>query len=150
VALSRESWSHTPVDSTLTAIGWIGAILIPLAFAWFFRRMAAWMNAVAALWVVGLSMLADQRTDLGIYAWCAIGSAGMIAWGIYEFRAERINLGMAGFAVTIIAFFFSSVMDKLGRSASLIFLGALLLAGGWQWEKLRRRLLTQVRLGGVQ
>ena len=57
---------------------------------------------------------------------------------------------MAGFAITIVAFFFSSVMDKLGRSASLIALGALLLAGGWQWEKLRRRLLTQVRLGGAQ
>jgi hypothetical protein len=57
---------------------------------------------------------------------------------------------MAGFAVTVIAFFFSSVMDKLGRSASLIALGTLLLAGGWQWEKLRRRLVTQVRVGGVE
>ena len=150
VALSREYRSHAPVDSTLQAIGWIGAILIPLAFAWFFRRTAVWMNAVAAVWVIGLSVLAEQRADLGIYTWCAIGSAGMIAWGIYELRAERINFGMAGFAITVIAFFFSSVMDKLGRSASLIFLGALLLAGGWQWEKLRRRLLTQVRVGGVQ
>jgi hypothetical protein len=41
-------------------------------------------------------------------------------------------------------------MDKLGRSASLIALGTILLAGGWQWEKLRRRLLTQVRMGGAQ
>ena len=62
--------------------------------------------------------------------------------GRYEFRPERINLGMAGFAITVVAFFFSSVMDKLGRSASLIVLGTLLLAGGWQWEKLRRRLLA--------
>ena len=135
------------MNSTLHAIGWAGAILIPLAIAYAFRRAAVWMNVVAAVWVIGLSVFADQRAELMIYAWCAIGSAGMIAWGIYEFRAERINLGMAGFAITIIAFFFSSVMDKLGRSASLIALGALLLAGGWQWEKLRRRLLTQVRAG---
>jgi uncharacterized membrane protein len=150
VALSRESWSHAPLDSTLMAAGWIGAILLPLAFAWWFRRTAAWMNAVAAVWVVGLSVLADQRAEVAIYAWCALGAAGMIGWGIYEFRAERVNLGMAGFAITVIAFFFSSVMDKLGRSASLIFLGTLLLAGGWQWEKLRRRLLVQVRAGGAQ
>ena len=107
------------------AIGWAGAILIPLAIAYAFRRTAAWMNAVAAVWVIGLSVFADQRSELMLYAWCAIGSAGMIAWGIYEFRAERINLGMAGFAITIIAFFFSSVMDKLGRSASLIALGTI-------------------------
>ena len=64
--------------------------------------------------------------------------------------SERINLGMAAFALTIIFFFFSSVMDKLGRSASLIVLGVMFVAGGWQWEKLRRRLVTQVRLGGAQ
>jgi hypothetical protein len=138
------------MDSSLAAVGWAGAITLPLAFAWAFRRNAAWMNAVAAIWVIGLSVLSDQRAELGIYAWCALGAAGMIAWGIYEFRPERINLGMAGFAITVIAFFFSSVMDKLGRSASLIALGTLLLAGGWQWEKLRRRLVTQVRVGGVQ
>ena len=46
-------------------------------------------------------------------------------WGVQENRRERINLGMAGFAITIVAFFFSSVMDKLGRSASLILLGTI-------------------------
>jgi uncharacterized membrane protein len=150
VALDREYRTQPAADTTLLALGWTGAILLPVAFAWIFRRGAAWMNAVAAVWVIGLSVLAGQRADLAIYAWCAVGSAGMIAWGIYEFRPERINLGMAGFAITVVAFFFSSVMDKLGRSASLILLGALLLAGGWQWEKLRRRLLTQVRAGGAQ
>jgi uncharacterized membrane protein len=147
VALSREGWNHTPLSQPLTLIGWSAAILLPLAFAGIFRCSAVWMNGVAAIWVIGLSILADQRATLGIYAWCAIGSAGMITWGIYEFRAERINLGMAGFAITIIAFFFSSVMDKLGRSTSLMVLGVLLLAGGWQWEKLRRRLLSGVQLG---
>ena len=74
----------------------------------------------------------------------------MVAWGIHEFRAERINLGMAGFALTIVFFFFSSVMDKLGRSASLIALGILFVAGGWYWEKLRRQLVARLSSGGVQ
>jgi hypothetical protein len=85
-----------------------------------------------------------------LYAWCTLGSAAMIAWGIHELRAERINLGMAGFALTIVFFFFSSVMDKLGRSASLIALGILFVAGSWYWEKLRRRLVAQVQPGGAQ
>jgi hypothetical protein len=151
VALEGNAWRRSQTLPTATlAIGWAGVILLPLAFAYIFRRRAAWMNAAAALWVLGLSILAGQRLQIPLYAWCVIGSAGLIAWGIYEFRAERINLGMAAFALTIVFFFFSSVMDKLGRSASLIALGILFVAGGWQWEKLRRRLITQVRLGGIR
>jgi hypothetical protein len=105
---------------------------------------------VAALWVVGLNLVAEARMDVAIYGWCALGAAGMVAWGIYEFRVERINLGMAGFALTIVFFFFSSVMDKLGRSASLMALGVLFVGGGWYWEKLRRRLVAGVVSGGAQ
>jgi uncharacterized membrane protein len=138
------------IGSSVAAIGWTVAIALPLAIAAFFRRGAVWMNGLAVVWVWVLGYLADQRAELPIYAWCALGAAGLTAWGIYEYRAERINLGMAGFAITVVAFFFSSVMDRLGRSASLIGLGILFVAGGWQWEKLRRRLVTQVRLGGMQ
>ncbi len=36
-------------------------------------------------------------------------------------------------------------MDKLGRSASLIGLGVLFLAGGWALEQMRRRLVLQAK-----
>ena len=36
-------------------------------------------------------------------------------------------------------------MDKMGRSASLIGLGILFLGGGWLIEKMRRRLIAQMR-----
>ena len=151
VAIARNAdWNPPPVRSGLEATGWAGGILIPLAVAYTIRRRAAWMNLVAAVWVIGLSWLANQRMETSVYAWCVIGAAAMIGWGIYEFRAERINLGMAGFALTMVFFFFSSVMDKLGRSASLISLGVLFLAGGWGWEKLRRGLVAHVRLRGAQ
>ena len=88
--------------------------------------------------------------DIATYAWCAVGCVGMIAWGILELRAERVNLGMAGFALTITCLFFSSVMDKLGRSTSLLILGAIFLGAGWCWEILRRRLVAQIRPGGAQ
>jgi hypothetical protein len=45
----------------------------------------------------------------------------------------------------VIAFYFSEVMDKLGRSASLVGLGLLFLAGGWALERLRRQLVLQAR-----
>jgi uncharacterized membrane protein len=129
--------------------GWAGAFLLPLALAFAYRRTRTWMNAVAAVWVVLMSTLTFVHQPVWIFAWCAIGSALMIAWGIYEFRAERVNLGMAGFALTILFFYFSSVMDKLGRSASLIVLGVVFLAGAWYWEKLRRKLVARVQAGGV-
>jgi hypothetical protein len=56
-----------------------------------------------------------------------------------------VNMGAAFFAATVVAFYFSEVMGKLGRSASLIGLGLLFLAGGWALERLRRRLVLQAR-----
>ena len=76
---------------------------------------------------------------------CAAGSIGLVAWGLNEARRERINLGVAGFALTILAFYFSTVMDKLGRSASLIGLGLLFLLGGWLLEKTRRSLVAETQ-----
>jgi len=52
---------------------------------------------------------------------------------------------MAGFALAIISFYFSELMDKLGRSTSLIGLGVLLLVGGWLLERTRRRLIRRVQ-----
>jgi hypothetical protein len=63
-----------------------------------------------------------------MHRWEALGSVGLIAWGVREQRVERSNLGMLGFAASVLAFYFSSVMDKLGRSASLIGFGVLFLA----------------------
>jgi len=62
---------------------------------------------------------------------------------LLERRKERINLGVVGFALTIAIFYFADVMDKLGRSASLIGLGVLFLFGGWGLERTRRRLVER-------
>ena len=68
----------------------------------------------------------------------------MIAWGLREARKERVNLGVLGFGLTIACFYFSNVMDKLGRSESLIGFGALFLIGGWFLERARRRLIARM------
>lgn len=141
--------SREPVPGALGVLGWAGAFLLPLGFAFLCRGAKAWMNLVAAMWVLGLTVLSFQQTPLAVFAWCAVGSAGMIAWGIAEYRTERVNLGMAGFALTVICFYFSNVMDKLGRATSLIVLGVVFLAGAWYWEKLRRNLVARIHEGGI-
>jgi len=100
--------------------------------------------AVAAIWTVAGTFLASHR-GVAPYLWCAVLAVGVITWGIHDRRAERINLGIAGFALTVLVFYFSDVMDKLGRSASLIGLGLLFLGGGYLLERTRRRLVANVQ-----
>ena len=162
----REHWgwwwqNRTPVSSLLQITGWAIAICGPLALAFVLRKNAAWTNAVAAAWVLvigtfharngdaGASLPVFTWNSLGPYFWAGVGALAMVGWGLQERRRERINLGVAGFALTVIIFYFSDVMDKLGRSASLIGLGVLFLFGGWALERTRRRLIARVA-GGAQ
>jgi hypothetical protein len=145
LALEFEFWSHnSDVVNAHVITGYALGFGLPLALAWFLRKRDAWMNVVAAAWVFALGIIA-QKQSIALYSWCALGAAAMVAWGIRDGRSERVNMGMVAFAVTVLFFYFSEIMDKLGRSASLIGLGLLFLAGGWALEKLRRRLVAQVK-----
>src|SRR5271165_1658967 len=66
-------------------------------------------------------------------------------WGVRERSRGLINYGVVAFALTVLWFYFSNIMDKLDRSLSLILLGVLFLGGGWALEKLRRRMVGQVK-----
>jgi uncharacterized membrane protein len=127
----------------LRALGWTVALGLPLAVAGALRRSAAWPVALAALWVLALIKLRPVAGDLSVYAWWALGAMALAAWGVHESRSERINMGAAIFAATVVAFYFSHVMDKLGRSASLTGFGVLFLAGGWGLEQVRRNLVLR-------
>jgi uncharacterized membrane protein len=156
------AWRNRPyVPPLLNITGWALAICTPLALAFVLRKNAAWTNAVAAVWVLVIGTFSSVRGDtgrnvsifawntLGPYFWAGIGALAMVGWGLLERRRERINLGVAGFALTVGIFYFSDVMDKLGRSASLIGLGVLFLFGGWALERARRQLVARVT-GGAQ
>jgi len=151
------SQNRTPVSALFQITSWAIAICAPLALAFALRKRAAWITAVAAAWVlvIGTFSTRDEGANLPIYAWnklgpyfwAGVGALAMVAWGLAERRRERINLGVAGFALTVIIFYFSNVMDKLGRSVSLIGLGVLFLFGGWVLERTRRQLVARV-VGG--
>jgi uncharacterized membrane protein len=132
-------------SSTLYVIGWAMAAAGPVALAVFLRGKDAWINGVASVWTIVLIVLRPAVSYIALYPWWALGAIGLVAWGVRDGRGERVNLGAAIFAATVIAFYFSQVMDKLGRSASLVGLGLLFLAGGWALERVRRRLVLQAR-----
>ncbi len=137
------------VQGSGLAMGLFLFLILPLGLAGWLRGPEAWKNGVAAVWLVVLALLNKGGFTVAIEAWGAAGAIGMVAWGVNESRPERINAGMAGFAVSLTFFYFSNVMDMLGRSLSLIVLGILFLVGGWALEKTRRRLITGI-VGGIK
>ena len=155
-------WRGRPeVPELVRVLGWIIAIGAPLLLAFVLRRKAAWVNTLSAVWVlvIGTFHSVDSAADgplrryswtiQGPYFWAGLGALGLVVWGLLERRRERINLGVAGFALTVVIFYFSDVMDKLGRAASLIGLGVLFLFGGWALERMRRSLVAHLS-GGIQ
>ena len=138
--------SGSPPSWQEQSVAWAIAIAVPLTLAVLLRKGTARWNAAAIAWSLLLVVINGGKADrLPVYIWCALGAVGLVAWGIRESRAERVNLGVAGFAITILTFYFSSVMDKLGRSFSLIVLGLLFLGGGWLLERTRRRLIARLK-----
>lgn len=131
----------------LQVLGWAVALGLPLILAVALRRAAAWPILLAIFWMLALMRLRPIAGVVSLYAWWAIGATALVAWGVREARSERINMGSALFALTVLAFYFSQVMDKLGRSASLVGFGLLFLAGGWALERVRRNLVLRTRGG---
>ncbi|HVR24100.1 MAG TPA: DUF2157 domain-containing protein [Candidatus Polarisedimenticolia bacterium] len=136
---------------SLHGLAVLAAFGLPLLAAWLLRGKAILWNFGFGSWVflVGLLDRHNQSQNVAIYGLCALAAIGLVIWGLQEQRRERINLGVAGFALTIMVFYFSSVMGKLGRSASLVGFGLLFLLGGWQLERLRRKLVAHMTAGGA-
>ena len=86
----------------------------------------------------------QSEPGLAAYALVAGASVFLAWWGVRETSKVLVNYGIAAFALTVVWFYFASLMDKLGRSLGLIALGVLFLAGGWMLERMRRRLMGQI------
>jgi hypothetical protein len=141
---SRYFASLRPLAAPVAFLGWSLAIALPLLTAFVLRGPRAWRNAVAAGWALALLWLPHGWT-VAPYVWWVVGAIGLAAWGIVEARTERIDVAAAVFATTMLCFYFSHVMNKLERSASLTGLGLLFLVGGWAIERGRRRLVARAR-----
>ena len=147
---SRYEHSHR-LPAGFKLLGYSLAYLPALALAWYTRKKESIGIFVAAFWVLLLSLLSlPERPEHNpwIYLWLALGACGFCYWGMRENRKLFINYGTAIFALDVIAFYFSSVLDKLGRSMELILLGIVFLAGGWVLNRLRMDLIARATTAG--
>jgi uncharacterized membrane protein len=146
-----ERWERCRLDcELLRSVVMLGA----LAFGWFAGRQSVlpagvigavafalpWMARVAVNNYSGNSWTYSEPS-VASYALVAATAAFLAWWGVRERSKVVVNYGIGSFALAVMWFYFSSVMDKLGRSLGLIALGVLFLAGGWLLEKMRRRLV---------
>ncbi len=141
---------------------WIAFAALPLFFA-LFRFGKSMIPVAAACVFCGLLPLCNRtwvtqmqwgngkarsytqsEPNLLAYALVAAFSVFVIWWGVRQLSRALVNLGVVGFAITVVWFFFSSIFDKVGRSLGLIAMGILFLAGGWGLEKMRRRLIASL------
>lgn len=156
------SWfDRESIPVHLRVIGWGVALLGPICMAFLLRGKDSWPTLPAALWLVVLGHLPFRlrTTDLslglyawytiGPYVWGALGSIGLIAWGVRDRIKNRVNLGMVMFVITLVCFYFSDLLDKLGRSVSLIGFGVLFLVIGYFLEKTRKKLIAQIAEAGA-
>jgi uncharacterized membrane protein len=137
-------WGFKSLSLSAIILAKSAGLIAPLLLAWWLRGRAAVYNVIPAVWVMVLGFISPQA-KITPYIWAALAALGLIAWGLQEARRERINIGILGFGVTVLMFYFSNVMDKLDRSASLISLGILFLLLAWGLERTRRRLVAKVR-----
>lgn len=128
---------------------WSVALLLPLAVAVALRRRDAWPVAVAAGLAYLVTLLDTTHTShkLLSYLAYAAGSTGLVLWGLRDGERLRVNLGVLGFALTVLWFYFGSLFDMLGRALGLIGMGILFIGGGWWLERARRLLVG--RIGGA-
>ncbi len=142
---------HHEIGSFALVIAWTLGAALPLALAWFLRgRDAVWL-LIALAWAIIVSQVRPHSDtgELAMYALFALGASGIVLWGVKDQQRLAINVGVLGFAVAVLAFYFSSVFDKLGRAFGLIGIGVIFIGGGWLLERMRRRLVGRIFRSGA-
>lgn len=142
------AWILAAVIFDSSASGaWV--VLLPLPVAYALRRNDSWPMLLWTVGVVLQVLAASHKLPIVSHLLAGAASIGLAGWGIAELRKERVNLGLVGFVITVLTFYFSYVADAINRSLGLIVLGVVFLAGGWQLERLRRKLMRRIEGGAA-
>jgi uncharacterized membrane protein len=154
VAYSVEPVLRPIGGNAVEIIALIATFALPLAAVLLANRRLAPGHLAAIGWGVLLLILehlvahTSARThsqgDITTYTMFAAASLGIVLWGLRDSHRSRINLGIALFAGTVLAFYFDNLYDKLGRGLGLVAAGLLFIGGGWWLERTRRRLIARV------
>jgi len=165
IEMALQGWSSWGNQTSLSlgtrTWGWVDFAVLPLLFALFRLRKSLAPVAVAIVFSIALPWCNGTWTDtsnvvnggqsyvrsgpnLAAHALVAAFAVFVIWWGVRQAIRALVNLGIVGFAIAVVWFYFSDIFDKVGRSLGLIGLGVLFLAGGWALEKTRRGLLGRM------
>jgi uncharacterized membrane protein len=151
----QHQWGFLPAPLRVIALV---ILLVTVGFGWYIGRKSVVPAGVVAVMAFVLpwaqtvvesegwrgQMWKHSEASLFAYVLVATTAVFLAWWGVREGNKALINYGIAAFALTVMWFYFSSVMNKLGRSLGLIMLGVLFLAGGWLLEKMRRKLVGSI------
>lgn len=150
----NNQWGFLPV--WLRAAAFV-ILLMSVGFGWYRSRQSLLPVVTIAVTAFALPWAQHMTTEdfagnswnhsepnLAAYALVAATCVLLAWWGVRERSKAIVNYGIAMFALTVVWFYFSNVMDKLGRSLGLIMLGVLFLAGGWMLETMRRKLVRSI------
>jgi uncharacterized membrane protein len=166
VVFTLESWTtwgeQTSLPLHVKFWGWVAIAVLPL-FAALFRFGKSFVPVGAAVLVAAVlpwcshtlvvrsnypqaypNSYTQSEPTIFAHALVAAFAIFLIWWGVRQASKALVNLGIVGFAITVVWFYFSNILDKFGRSLGLIGLGILFLAGGWALERMRRRLIAQM------
>jgi uncharacterized membrane protein len=150
-----HQWGFLPLSLRMAAFV---ILLLTVGFGWFVGRQSVVPAAVVAVMVFllpwaqsvvtteGFQGQTWKHSEANLFAYALVSATAIFLswWGVREGSKALVNYGIAAFALTVTWFYFSSIMDKLGRSLGLIMLGVLFLAGGWLLEKMRRKLVGSI------
>jgi uncharacterized membrane protein len=150
-----HQWGFLPVSLRIVAFV---ILFLTVGFGWFAGRQSVVPAGVVAVMVFVLPWAQSivesegwrgqtwKHSEANLFAYALVATTAVFLawWGVREGSKALINYGIAAFALTVMWFYFSSIMDKLGRSLGLIMLGVLFLAGGWLLEKMRRKLVGSI------
>ena len=165
VGMMLENWTSWSSNQTflpfsLRVWAWVAIAAVPLVVAAFHGHKGLIPIAAAVALTIALPWCYQLKTNsysygngnantyhytipnLAAHALVAGFAVFLCWWGVRLGSRLLVNFGIVGFAITVAWFYFSDILDKLGRSLGLIGLGVLFLAGGWALEKLRRRIVA--------
>lgn len=156
---SWHNWGFVPLSYRLVAIalmlltGIVGLMaerrsLFPCVVTAVVMWALPWAQATVT-YGTGERQWKTMQPNLLAYTMVAAAALLLVWWGVRIAAKSLVNYGMAAFALTVVWFYFSSVMDKLGRSVGLMMLGVLFLAGGWALERTRRKLVGSIAGGAA-
>jgi hypothetical protein len=149
-----QSAAYHYKEPNLAAYMLVAAFAIFIAW-WGFARKAyvlaglgvVWF-AAAVIWFGSSDIFSELGRSLIGQVLEAATALFIIRCGVRASSKALVNLGIIGFALVVLWFYFSDIYDKVDRSLALLGLGVLFLAGGWGLEKTRRGLIGRMGKGG--